>query len=232
MGASAAGLTAAAAAWLIIMQWLSSALGGYLAGRLRCKWAGIHDHEVFFRDTAHGFLAWALAAFISVGVAASVAAHVTKMNPVNIQASAGENRMHKDNASDPFAYYVDSLFRADHPLTDANIQNMRDESEHILMAGAAHGGVPEEDRLYLAQMVSTATGIAPSDAEKRVSDVLDREKADQAKLRQLADDARKAASAFAIYTALSMFIGAFISCVAAAVGGMFRDKGWHIPPAL
>ena len=47
--------------WLIVTQWLASALGGYLTGRLRTKWVGIRTDEVFFRDTAHGFLAWALA---------------------------------------------------------------------------------------------------------------------------------------------------------------------------
>jgi hypothetical protein len=51
----------AAGIWLIVTQWLSSGLGGYLAGRLRKKWVGIRTDEVFFRDTAHGFLAWALA---------------------------------------------------------------------------------------------------------------------------------------------------------------------------
>ena len=50
-----------AAIWLIVMQWLSAAFGGYLAGRLRAKWIGLRTDEVLFRDTAHGLLAWALA---------------------------------------------------------------------------------------------------------------------------------------------------------------------------
>jgi hypothetical protein len=50
--------------WLIVMQWLSSALGGYMAGRMRTKWVGPRVDEVLFRDTAHGFLAWALATVI------------------------------------------------------------------------------------------------------------------------------------------------------------------------
>ncbi len=50
--------------WLIVMQWLSSAFGGYLAGRLRTKWVGVRTDEVLFRDTAHGLLAWALATVI------------------------------------------------------------------------------------------------------------------------------------------------------------------------
>jgi hypothetical protein len=55
-----------AAIWLIVMQWLSAAFGGYLAGRLRA-WIGLRTDEVLFRDTAHGLLAWALA---TVAVAA------------------------------------------------------------------------------------------------------------------------------------------------------------------
>jgi hypothetical protein len=53
-----------AAIWLIVMQWLSAAFGGYLAGRLRAKWIGLRTDEVLFRDTAHGLLAWALATVI------------------------------------------------------------------------------------------------------------------------------------------------------------------------
>jgi hypothetical protein len=54
----------AAAIWLVVTQWLSSAFGGYLAGRLRTKWVGIRTDEVLFRDTAHGLLAWALATLL------------------------------------------------------------------------------------------------------------------------------------------------------------------------
>jgi hypothetical protein len=61
-GASVTTFTVMTAIWLIIVQWVSSGLGGYLTGRLRTKWVGVHTHEVFFRDTAHGFLAWAVAA--------------------------------------------------------------------------------------------------------------------------------------------------------------------------
>jgi hypothetical protein len=58
----------AAGIWLIVTQWLASGLGGYLAGRLREKWVGIRTDEVLFRDTAHGFLAWALATLIVVAL--------------------------------------------------------------------------------------------------------------------------------------------------------------------
>ena len=63
-GASVTTFTVMTAVWLIVTQWLASGLGGYLTGRLRTKWVGLHTHEVFFRDTANGFLTWATATVI------------------------------------------------------------------------------------------------------------------------------------------------------------------------
>ncbi len=60
------------AIWLVVMQWLSSLVGGYIAGRLRVKWADTHSDEVFFRDTVHGFLAWGVATLFSVMVLTSI----------------------------------------------------------------------------------------------------------------------------------------------------------------
>jgi hypothetical protein len=60
------------AIWLVVMQWLSSLVGGYIAGRLRVKWADTHSDEVFFRDTVHGFLAWGVATLFTAMVLASV----------------------------------------------------------------------------------------------------------------------------------------------------------------
>src|ERR1700745_3453288 len=68
---SATTFTLLAAIWLIIVQWLSSGLGGYLAGRLRTKWISLHTEEVFFRDTVHGFLAWGLASLLVAAFATS-----------------------------------------------------------------------------------------------------------------------------------------------------------------
>ena len=65
VGTTAATVGIAGGLWLIVTQWIASGVGGYLAGRLRTKWVGVHSDEVFFRDTAHGFLAWAAATIIS-----------------------------------------------------------------------------------------------------------------------------------------------------------------------
>jgi hypothetical protein len=84
-----------AAIWLIVTQWLASGLGGYLAGRLRTKWVGIRTDEVFFRDTAHGFLAWALAtalvaAFFGMAAAAVTAVPEAATGAASVSAEAAE----------------------------------------------------------------------------------------------------------------------------------------------
>lgn len=61
LGVSASTFEIGTGLYLIVVAMLASSIGGYIAGRLRTKWVGVHTHEVFFRDTAHGFLAWGFA---------------------------------------------------------------------------------------------------------------------------------------------------------------------------
>jgi len=121
----------ATAIGLIVTQWVASALGGYLTGRLRIKWVGIRTDEIFFRDTAHGFLAWALVTVLMV-VLFSVLGSAT--------------------------------------------------------VAATSGG---------AEVTLTA---------------------------EAAEQARKAAASFSLFTSLSFLIGAFIASVAGALGGIHRDE--------
>jgi hypothetical protein len=74
VGAKATSFTIGAGIWLIVTQWLASAVGGYMAGRLRTRWHGLHTDEVFFRDTAHGFLTWAFATVLLAAIAVAVTA--------------------------------------------------------------------------------------------------------------------------------------------------------------
>jgi hypothetical protein len=57
----------------VLVQLIASAVGGYVAGRLRTKWVQVHDDEVYFRDTAHGFVVWALATIVTAGFLTSAA---------------------------------------------------------------------------------------------------------------------------------------------------------------
>lgn len=234
-GASAATFTLAAAIWLIVVQWVSSAFGGYMAGRLRSKWAGIHSDEMFFRDTAHGFLAWCLATLIVFGVLAMAASSLVDNGTKLAGASAGNQLTNN--------YYVDLLFR--HTIVDGSTagsqsnavangsadmvtgmsdQETRAEAAAILAKDIGPGTVLPEDTAYLTQLVSARTGLAPADAAARVRDVFAREQADFTKAKKLVDDVRKASSGAAIYTFIALLIGAFIASIAGAIGGHFRSR--------
>jgi hypothetical protein len=235
-GASATTFTVMTAVWLIVMQWLASGLGGYLTGRLRTKWVGLHTHEVFFRDTANGFLTWAVASVIGAAFLASAASSVvsgTASMVVGVAsgAAAGASQgvtqaatRSGGNLADPTAYFVDSLYRTDHPSATASDEDVRAQSTRILLNGMLNGDVPAPDKTHLAQLVSARTGLSQVDAEKRVNEVIAQEKAAEVKARQTADAARKGGAYLSIFTALSMLVGAFVACVAAALGGQQRDE--------
>ena len=236
VGASATTFTVMTAVWLIVIQWLASGLGGYLTGRLRTKWVGLHTHEVFFRDTANGFLTWATATVIGAAFLASAASSVvsgsaTIVAGVASGATAGASQgvtqsatRSGGNLADPMGYFVDNLYRTDHPSANAVDGDVRAQSTRILLNGMLNGDVPASDKIYLAQLVSARAGLSQVDAAKRVDEVIAQEKTAEVKARQTADAARKVGSYLSIFTALSMLVGAFIACVAAALGGQQRDE--------
>lgn len=231
-GVSATTFGVMTAIWLIVVQWISSGLGGYVAGRLRTKWTGVHSDEVHFRDTAHGVLAWAVAAVLSAAVLAS---GITSLiggvgrSATTVAASAAQGAAQggassaSQNGFDPSGYLVDTLFRRDHPDASGNIQDARSEATRILVSGLRNGDVPAADKTYLAQLVAARTGLSQEDAQKRVDEVVAKAKDAETKARQAADAARKATAYLSLFTGFSMLIGAFIAAAAAALGGRQRD---------
>jgi hypothetical protein len=237
-GVSATTFTVMTAIWLVVVQWFASGLGGYVAGRLRTKWANTHTHEVFFRDTAHGFITWAVAtilvaAFVASAAATAVSGGVHAAATVASGASQGAATAAAQGAdtggsasqgSPSIApYNIDMLFRSPRSDSSANTADARAEAARILANGIAAGDVPSTDRTYLAELVAARTGISLEEAQKRVDTTIAQAKAAEVRARQAADAARKAASEASIYTALSMLVGAFIACIAAALGGQRRD---------
>jgi len=227
-------VSATAAIWFVVVQWLSSAFGGYLTGRLRTKWAGIHTDEVFFRDTAHGFLSWALATVVVAGLAGSAftslvgagvqsfASAASTATVAGAAASGGGDTSAPDLST---SYFTDALLRPQDLRAQAETDNAAAAAEvsRILMNGAMQGGVPEDDRAYLATIVASRTGLPPEEARARVDGVLQRAEDAKNAAQQKADDARQAAATTAMLGALSLLVGAFIASAAAALGGWQRD---------
>lgn len=114
--------------WLTLTQLLASAMGGYLAGRLRTKWTDSTADEVYFRDTAHGFLAWAVASLATAALltsvigsilsggaqaGASMIGGVASTTGSVVGGVAASTRVASGNEAGPMGYFVDSLFRRD-----------------------------------------------------------------------------------------------------------------------
>ncbi len=233
-GSGLAAFAVSTAVGLIIVQWLSSAVGGYLAGRLRTKWVGVRSDEVFFRDTAHGFMAWAVATLLvfgvlGSGVSATLCSGVQAASTVASGAvsGAGAAAGESNDAGGSVAYLVDNLLRPATPSVSSGAEGRAQaasEISRILVEGAAAGSIAPDDKSYLARLIASNTGLTETDANARIDAVLSRIEEAKAKAREAADTARKAAATFALVSALSLFVGAFIASASAALAGRQRDE--------
>jgi hypothetical protein len=235
-GASATAIGISTIVWLAFTQIAASAMGGYLAGRMRVKWAGLHTDEVYFRDTAHGFMAWAVA---SLGTAAFLGSAVTGIVSGGVHAGAAvagglmsgamASASQADHTSaDRLSYFVDSLFRKDSahagtPTSDAT----RAEAIKIFANDVRTGALPDEDRHYLGGVIAQETGLAQADGEQRATDKFNKIRAAisdaENSAKQAADIARKAAAHASLWMFVALMLGAFFASLAATLGGRRRD---------
>lgn len=238
-GASPMTLGVSAIVWLVVTQIIAAGLGGYLAGRLRTKWVDTHSDEVYFRDTAHGFLVWAVGAVVSAfllgsglssvagGAAQAGAGAVSGMGSAVSSVASAVGAGDNGSMGQSTQYFVDSLFRSDRP--DAGQGNeARAEVGRIVGVSLARGSITPEDKAYVAKVIAAQAGVDQATAEKRMDDAVNRAKqaldTARQKAREAADVARKAAAAFALWAFISMLIGAFSASYAATIGGRARDK--------
>ena len=219
MGPSASAIGRAAILWLISTQIMASAMGGYLAGRLRTKWVHVHTDEVYFRDTAHGLLVWAVGLVVTAGFLASAATSLAggaAQSPDSQMAAATGTETSVLNLN---GYVADSLFRGGSSSSGNSSTAERGEVGRILSHGLRQGGMSPSDRAYVAHLVSARTGLNQADAEKRVSDVFE-------EAQQSAERARKALAHLSLWLFVALLSGAFCASYAGTIGGKQRD---HVP---
>lgn len=185
----------AAVVWVCVTSILTSGLGGYLAGRLRRRWLAVDADEIHFRDTAHGFLSWAVATLFTAAVLTAAVSGIVR---VGAQSGATTNAtstatspaaggsvtmatMQRGNAMAemntwPLGYFVDSLFRmptgspvATTATTTGSNETERVETARIFLNSVATGDqLSPEDTAYLSQLVAQRTGLTPEAAQARV----------------------------------------------------------------
>ncbi len=239
--------------WVTLTQLLAAGMGGYLAGRLRTKWVEVHTDEVYFRDTAHGFLAWAVASLATatlltsvigsivnggVQAGASVAGGVATSAMVATAGgvAAGSEMAADETNTGAIGYFLDTLFRRDINAMSPPLDSLTPQQEtavsmaevtRIFMNSLRTGVLPEEDIAYVGQVVAQRTGLTQQEAEQRVSDTFARVQTSlseaETSAREAADSARKDSAYAAIWLFISLLIGAFVASFAAPYGGRQRD---------
>jgi hypothetical protein len=236
-GVSASTFKTGTGIYLVIVAVMSSAVGGYLAGRLRSKWVGAHTHEVFFRDTAHGFIAWAFATLLSASALSSVTGYLANGAAAGVGGSAAQTI----RSVSPADIYVDKLFRPDsaaqptsappsspiagspNPPAPSGANPNQSRAEVLRLWTASFQGSQDlsaSDKAYVTQVVASRTGMSQADAEKRVNDVITQAKT-------AADDARKGATKLSFWLTAAMLFGAFAASLAAVEGCSLRDGTWN-----
>jgi hypothetical protein len=222
VGATTGIIGASAIIWLIVMEIISSAMGGYLAGRLRTKWTSIHNDEVYFRDTAHGFLAWAVSLIVTAAFLGSAGATFMGQSSPSANTNGSGQMASHGVAFDPNAYYLALMFQGDGSKPEAQNASARTDASVIIANAIRMKSLPKEDQRYLGQLVASQTGLNESDAEARVS-------VDFTWARQAVETTRKAVAHALLWTFLALLIGAFSASLAATLGGRQRDHVVVLP---
>jgi hypothetical protein len=220
-GVSASTFKNAAGVYLVIVAVMSSAIGGYLAARLRTKWTGIHNNEVFFRDTAHGLIAWSLATVLSASVLGAATTHI-----VGAASGLAPAAARSAPSGGVAQLFVDKLFRPDQAAAPggASAGNNEAARAEVLRLWTSSfgdsGDLSPTDRTYVARLVAAQTGMSPPEAEKRVNDIIVEAKA-------AADATRRGAAKLAFWMTAALLFGAFAAALAAVEGGQLRDGTWN-----
>lgn len=231
--------------WLAVTQILAAGMGGYLAGRLRIRWAGVQSDEVYFRDTAHGFLAWAVTTLITavmltsaIGAIVSggtqVAATLTTATTTSALGSNVAAASKNDNETDDMGYFIDSLFRkntnlasSERKLPATNNATPSTEVTRILIHAMRTNALPVNDLSHISQLVSRHTGLTQAQAEERVNNTYVSMQTKMRNAETATKDAAEKVRKASVYTTLWLFIsllmGAFSASLAATWGGRCRD---------
>lgn len=206
--------------WSMAQQIGAGMVGGYVAGRMRSRWAGTPSHEVEFRDGLHGGLVWAVSVIITVGLLVSAAGALGRTGAqLSGAVISGSN-----TRADPAAYQIDALLRpAGKDMAGATVASpeLRGEVARIYAASVITGALSDADREYLAALVSQRTGLAQPEAAKRASDTF---ALINNTAKDVADKARRAGILAGLVTAASLLIAFAASWWAAQRGGHHRDN--------
>jgi len=194
--------------YLVLQALISFGCGGYFAGRCRMPYEADIAEDSEKRDGLHGVASWALAVVLGAALAALV----------TMGAERPTNLTHSASATEPsiISSEIDHLFRSARRPPNLDLAPLRAEAGRVLMTSSSHSGISTDDRAYLVQLVTSTTGLAGADAERRVDSVIADSKKAISRTR-----ASTVILAFSVATAL--LLGAVAAWAGAEAGGRHRD---------
>jgi hypothetical protein len=206
--------------YITVTAVMASAVGGYLAGRLRHLWLGTHPHEAFFRDTAHGLITWAVATVASVALLGAVTSNLTGTAARGAGMAAAREGGAAGFTDQLFAYDYVAVSKAQGNQLNTGIardyNGDRAVAARLLGRVATQRDLTTDERQNLAVIVAARTGLSLPDAEKRVARA-------EADARAAAETARRVGMMLSFWLAASLLAGAFAASLAAWEGGAIRD---------
>jgi uncharacterized tellurite resistance protein B-like protein len=213
--------------WVLAQQIGAFLAGGYIAGRMRTRWAETPQSEAEFRDGLHGGLVWALGIVIGAALFIATAGAVARTG-AEVAGKAAVSAV--SSTTNPMDALLDTLLRpaAQQPAAAgapaapgaraaASPEAARATIGRLLVRSVASGSVSNDDRSYLAQLVSQQTGLSQQEAEARVNAAFNAG-------REAADKARRAAILTGLVTAISLIVSFGAAWWAALKGGQHRDN--------
>lgn len=202
--------------FLILVALSAFGFGGYIAGRMRASFRTPTLPETEFRDGVHGVVTWGLAILITAMLGLAGAATVTSMMT---PSGGAAGPVFSTPGETVIASELDELFRNDRVLQDAGmLAARRAESARILLKSNGRTGIGSDERNYLAQIVSSRTGMSTSLAAARVERVI-------GEASQELHRARVAAVLQAFMIAAGLLLGAAVAWYSAVEGGRDRQRG-------
>jgi hypothetical protein len=203
--------------YLVLQALLSFGCGGYIAGRVRAPYVRTSGDDTEKRDGLHGIAAWALAVVLGAALAGLVASAVNRPTALTAPTATTEPTV--------LSYEIDHLFRSARRPPTAELAPARAEAGRILLTASGHSGVSTDDRTYLVQLVTSATGLTGADAERRADTVI-------ADARTAIRHARAGTIILAFSIATALLLGAVAAWTGAESGGRHRDgmplSGWML----
>lgn len=185
-------------AWITLTSIAASGLGGYLAGRLRTRWVDVQTDESYFRDTAHGFLSWAVATLLTAAVLTSAIGAIVGTGAKAVGsatgaaataagglAAAGAGAAVAESDDGDVQYWVDSLFRRAAAPADPAVATPAGET----MPAAAPEAMREDGtalRAEIARIVVNSLrgdGLDPADEQYVAEQIAARTGISQAEAR-------------------------------------------------